>query len=146
MAGNRPTPFVDRDAVIASLQAELAGLAGIAQAYAEVQRRCERAEEMTAWAERDAERADREAMEARAMMDRARMEVHAEKCVANYRERTWAAERELEVTQRVRDTWREAYKELNEAIANHGRGDIDGFELSLKRVEIADALEREGIS
>ena len=104
MAGNRPTPFVDKDAVIASLQAELAGLAGIAEAYIECQERCERAEQMAAWAERNEAQADAEAMAARAMLDEARLAEHTRQRIADYRQRSQGAERELTATQRVRDT------------------------------------------
>lgn len=139
-------PLLDKDAEIASLRAELAGLAGIAQAYAEVQQRCERAEEMAAWAEREAERSDREAMEANAMLNQARLAEHTRQRIADYRERVQSAERELTATQRVRDIWREAYKDLDDAVQGLNSGDLYKGELYLARFEIAETLKRGGIS
>lgn len=136
----------DRDAQIALLRAELASLASIAESYVYVQQRCARAEEMAVEAERNEALAWEEAAEARRMCDKVRMAEFAKERVVEYRRRASESARELEATQRVRDEWREAYKDLNEAAYGLGTGDIDGFELSQTRVEIMERLEKQGIS
>lgn len=128
-----------------SLRRELAGLAGIAEAYAEIKKRLDHEVEMREWAEREEEIARREAEDARHQLDQARLAEHTRQRIADYRQRAQGAERELDATQRVRDSWRETSIELDLAICEFASGEIDVHELSHRRVDLMEELREKGL-